>query len=102
MIQATQWRQDSALQPTNPYQRIRFFSTFPSGGQGDSAFAWSPVFNQDIRPVGSPDGFSPYPGFSGAGGLGIGDLSFGAVVAGILAIGGIAFGGWLAKKNLER
>lgn len=105
MVSATLWRQDTALQPTNPYQRVRFFSTFPSGGQGDSAFAWSPVTSSDpavrgYTPVGAPTGFMPTPGLSG--GLGLFDLkaSAGKIVLGFVGVGGILFGAWLAKKNL--
>jgi len=103
MIQATRWRQDNSLQPTNPYQRIRFFATFP-GQAGDSAFAWSPVAANAPGGI-TPVDFSPASGVSGAlqgalAGLGL-SLDFASLAKGLAAIGGIFAGAWLAKKNLE-
>lgn len=112
MVQATRWRVDTRPLPTNPYQRIRFAATFPSGGQGDSAFGWSPIpIDGAIRPVGSPNGFSTASGLSRArrpgdwhapslAGLGL-SLDVGGLLRGAFAIAGIALGGWLAVKNLE-
>lgn len=119
MVQATRWRVDARLQATNPYQRVRFATSFPSGGQGDSAFGWSPVpIDGAIHPVGSPNGFSTASGLSGGlgrlwarragrwhthsgvAGLGL-SLDISGLLRGAFAIGGIAAGLWLAKKNLE-
>lgn len=119
MVQATRWRADARLQVTNPYQRVRFAATFPSGGQGDSAFGWSPIPIDEpggIRPVGSPNGFSTASGLSApsvrwgrragrwhvmsGAGLGL-SLDVGGLLRGLFAVGGIAAGLWLAKKNLE-
>ena len=107
MVQATRWRQDSQLLPTNPYQRVRYAPTFPSGGGGDSAFAWSPAaLGDDFRWVGSPDGVIPGGGLSGAIGGALGRLGLsldtGGLLRGVAAIGGIALGAWLAGKNLGR
>lgn len=100
MVQATRWRQDSTVLPTNPYQRIRFFSTFPSG-QGDSAFGWSPVpLDNAFRFIGAAAGVIPASGLSGAG-LGL-SLDTGGLVRGAAAIGGIVLGVWLAKRNMGR
>lgn len=106
MVQATRWRQDSVLLPTNPYQRVRFAPTFPSGsGNADSAFGWSPIpIDGAITRGGSPNGFSPYSGLSRARaslmGMFGGPLDTSGIVKGVAAIAGIAVGYVLAKKNL--
>jgi hypothetical protein len=110
VIQATRWRQDTRLLPTDPNQRIRFYPTFPSGsGNVDSAFAWSPVLDANqpdgFRIVGSPNGYTDAWGLSGAIGRGLAGLGLSLDVSGLLrgvfALAGIGTGLWLAKKNIE-
>lgn len=109
MVQATRWRQDTRLLPTDPNQRIRYYPTFPSGsGNVDSAFAWSPSLGDSpdgFRIVGSPNGYTNAPGLSGALGRGLAGLGLsldvGGLLRGVFALAGIGTGLWLAKKNIE-
>lgn len=105
MVQATRWLATTQLEPMNPYQRIRFAPTFPSGsGNVDSAFGWVPQAGptSEFRLVGSPNGFTNVWGLSGLrGGLGL-SLDVGGLLRGLFALTGIGFGLWLAKKNLEK
>jgi len=96
MIAATRWRQDSHLDPTQPWQRVRFRPTFPSGGGGFSAFGWTP---QPLDGAIQPYGHSIMPN-GGLSGLGVGIPSFGTIAKVTGAVVGIAAGAWLARKNL--
>ncbi len=97
MVQATRWRQDTQLEPTNPYQRVRTYVTFPAGGGGRSAFGWSPIALGDaFKALISPTGVMPSGGLSAP--FLPGATTFVKVVG---AIAGIALGRWLAIKNLE-
>jgi hypothetical protein len=100
-VQATRWRQDTRLLPTDPNQRVRFYPTFPSGsGNVDSAMAWSPVLRNDgaFRLIGSQAGIISTPGLSG---LGL-SLDVSGLLRGAFALAGIAAGIWLARKNIDR
>lgn len=100
-VSATRWRQDSLAQPTNPYQRLRWYPTFPSGGGGYSTFGWSPIPLQNGSGLyNSPAGILTPGGLSGALGIPLLPSTSGlAKVAG--AIAGIAGGIWLARKNMK-
>lgn len=99
-VAATRWRQDSLSQPTNPYQKLRWFPTFPSRGGGYSTFGWSPVPLTDVGVYGSPAGVIDGGGLSGAFGAPLlPSWTSLAKVAG--AAVGIAAGIWLANRNLE-
>lgn len=104
MVSATRWRQDSMSLPTNPYQRLRWYPTFPGSG-GYSTFGWSPVPVGDaLRVRESPAGFIDGSGLSGSrvrllGAAGLPTMSAIAKAAG--AVAGIWAGFWLARKNLE-
>jgi hypothetical protein len=91
-VAATRWQQDTHLQPNNPNQLIRFSPTWPSGGDGYSAFGWSPVANPGFKL------YSP----SGVVGLGAPLVPGWSGVAKVVGAGlGILAGVWLAVKNLE-
>jgi hypothetical protein len=99
MVSATRWRQDRKALATNPYQRIRYYPTYPSGGGGYSAFGWSPIPLDGNVIVGSPAGFTTVGGLSGLGVPLIPSVSGMAKILGAAA--GAAAGLWLAKRNLE-
>lgn len=98
-VAATRWRQDRQSAPQNPYQRLRWFPTFPSGGGGYSTFGWSPVPLDGNVIVGSPAGFLTNGGLSGFGAPVLPSFAGIAKVAG--AVAGVALGLWLAKRNIE-
>lgn len=99
MVAATRWRQDSRLDPTNPWQTLRWYPAYPGDG-GYATFGWSP---QPLEPAVRPNGNSimPYGGLTGARRLGapaVPGIVTIAKVAGTLA--GIIAGGWLAGRNV--
>lgn len=96
MVQATQWQVDSTLLPNNPYQKIRYYPAWPGGMR---AFGAHPV-PLTIKPVGSPSGFMPSGGISGAG-LGFSVPGIGSIFTFLAAAGGVMTGFWLARKNRE-
>lgn len=98
MVSATRWRQDRHLDPTNPYQRVRQYITFPSGGGGYSSFAWSPLPIDGALKLLSPAGVVAGSGLSGLGAPII--PAAGKVIAVLGAIAGIALGRWAARENL--
>jgi hypothetical protein len=95
MVAATRWRQDSRLDPNNPWQTLRTYPAYPGDG-GYATFGWSPM---PLDPAVRPNGHSimPYGGLTGA--PAVPGLSSIAKVFG--AIAGLALGGWLAHKNLS-
>lgn len=99
MVSATRWRQDRHLDPTNPYQRVRQYVTFPSGGGGYSSFAWSPQPIDGALKLLSPAGVVAGSGLSGALGAPLIPTTT-KVIAVLGAIAGIALGRWAAKANL--
>lgn len=92
MVSATRWAENKALEPADPYQRLRWFPTFPSDGGGYSTFGWSP---KPLDASISVYGGLPSGGISGV----LPSTSQAARVIG--AIFGIGVGFWLAKKNLS-
>lgn len=98
MVSATRWQQDALSQPTNPYQRLKWYPAFPGQG-GYATFGWSPIpVGDGLRVRESPAGFMDGSGLSGAPGL----PSTMNVMKVLGAIGGVFAGVWLAKKNMGR
>lgn len=100
MVSATRWRQDRKLDPTNPYQRVRQYITFPSGGGGYSSFGWSPQPIDGALKLMSPAGVVAGSGLSGLAAPLL--PSAGKIVAVLGAIVGAWAGAKLARANLER
>lgn len=100
MVSATRWRQDRKLDPTNPYQRVRQYITFPSGGGGYSSFGWSPQPIEGALKLLSPAGVVAGSGLSGLAAPLI--PGTGKVVAVLGALVGIWAGAKLARANLEK
>ena len=99
MVSATRWRQDRKLDPTNPYQRVRQYITFPSGGGGYSSFGWSPQPIDGALKLLSPAGVVSGSGLSGLAAPLL--PSTGKIVAVLGALAGIWAGAKLARANLE-